>query len=222
VKKESPWTVLIVEDDQTSNENLVEFLQRRFSKVLSAFNGQEGLNLYYDHSPDLIITDIEMPKMNGLKMIKQIRGNDNSTPIIVLSGHSSSEYLVNIIPLGVQGYLYKPFTSAKIDEVLTDITKKIKSFKVRIDTSSDTYYNSYSKMVFIGGDRILLTHLEIILLELLLENRQNIVNYAEIGDALYGSSSFSHNSIKCHIRNLRNKITTANIRAVSKEGYVLL
>ncbi|HHG75056.1 MAG TPA: EAL domain-containing protein [Persephonella sp.] len=100
--------VLYVEDDTGVKEATLHLLKEFFSKVITASDGLEGLNLYKKEKPDLIITDIDMPHMSGLEMISRIRERDSDTAIVVFTAHSETEFLIESIKLGVDGYVLKP------------------------------------------------------------------------------------------------------------------
>ena len=104
----SPLRILYIEDDKNTQEEVSFFLESLISHLYVASNGQEGYDLYILHSPDLIITDIQMPIMNGIDMIKKIRETDSLTPIIITTAYNETSYLLNAINSGVNRYLLKP------------------------------------------------------------------------------------------------------------------
>lgn len=216
-------TILVAEDDKESNDYLSFYLQTKCAKVLSAYNGLEAWCLYQEYKPDLIFADIKMPELDGLGLIEHIRQNDKSTPIVIFSAYSDTEYLLKAIPMHLEAYIYKPITFDKIDFLLNQInTKKANLIKYFvINKTNETFYDYESKTARIGHDRIILSNLEIVLLELLLENQMQIVYYDEIEETLYGMNTNSHNAIKCLVKNLRTKIPTINIQSIPKIGYRL-
>lgn len=217
-------TILIAEDDRESNEYLTLFLRTKCQQVLSAYDGQEAWNLYEEHMPDLIFTDIEMPKMDGLKLIERIRQHDHTTPIVILSAYSDKPYLLQAIPLQLEEYLLKPITFEKINALLKQMNikeTKTQLTKVVLNKEKSTFYDYATKTAFIGENSIRLANLEIALLELLLDNHRDAVSYSEIEEILYGTASNRRNAIKCLIKNLRAKIPTIDIRSIPKIGYSL-
>ncbi|MFY9142360.1 response regulator [Sulfuricurvum sp.] len=215
---------MIAEDDQESNDYLSLFLDKKCQQVLSAYDGQEAWRLYEEYMPDLIFTDIEMPKLDGLKLIEKIRQHDQTTPIVILSAYSDIQYLLQAIPLQLEEYILKPITFDKIDSFLKKMnTKEIKkhSTKVVINKAKKTFYDYASKTARMGEHNIPLTNLEITLLELLLDNQREIVSYSEIEEILYGTALNNRNPIKCLVKNLRAKIPTMTIRSIPKIGYSL-
>lgn len=102
------YTVLYVEDDDLIKEAMSRILQLFSGKLYTASDGKEGLKLFYAHKPDLIITDISMPIMNGIEMIKEIRQNNKEIPIMINSAFSDKDYLLDSIYIGVDRYTVKP------------------------------------------------------------------------------------------------------------------
>jgi len=101
-------SILYVEDENNVREMLSRFLKRFCNNLYVAQNGQEGLELYKKHNPDIIISDIRMPVMNGIEMAKQIKEINPSQLMVIISAHSESDYLFEAIELQLDGYLLKP------------------------------------------------------------------------------------------------------------------
>jgi CheY-like chemotaxis protein len=104
-------SVLYVEDDEAIREELARFLVRRLKSVHLAANGQEGLELYHQHKPDVVIADITMPVMDGLTMARAIREENNEVPIIVTTAHNEHDFLVESVKIGIDSYVHKPINA---------------------------------------------------------------------------------------------------------------
>jgi len=113
-------TVLYVEDDDETREQYSQFLTRMVGVLITARDGAEGLAAYHLHHPDFIITDIKMPVMDGLEMLKRVRSMDVSLPAIVLSAFELSD---DQHDLGVFRYEMKPFTGTKLKIALLECAK---------------------------------------------------------------------------------------------------
>lgn len=107
-------SVLYVEDDVSSREEVLEFLTGKVREICSAENGADGLELFRRHLPDLIVADISMPVMDGIEMAKSIRSCDKEVPIIVTTAHSDSSWLMDAIEAGVNQYVVKPISFEKL------------------------------------------------------------------------------------------------------------
>ena len=101
-------SILYVEDEENVRVMLSRFLKRFCNKLYVAQDGLRGLELYKEYQPDIVISDIKMPKMNGLEMIKEIKSIDYEQLVLLLSAHSDSEYLFEAININVDGYILKP------------------------------------------------------------------------------------------------------------------
>ena len=101
-------SLLYVEDDRMLQQETAQLLKNFFEKIDLAQNGEEGLELFEPGKYEIIITDINMPKVNGVEMVKAIRRKDRHQMIIVISAHDEPHYLIDLINEGVQHFLSKP------------------------------------------------------------------------------------------------------------------
>jgi len=102
-----PLTVLYVEDETVVLFSVTEMLRRKVENVLSAIDGNEGFELFKKHSPDVVITDINMPGMNGLQMARKIKQHNPDIHIYLLSAYPQPDYLLEAFDIGVEGFLKK-------------------------------------------------------------------------------------------------------------------
>ena len=112
------FTVLYVEDNLDIAEEIAFFLRRHVKELYVAYDGEAGLSLFHSHAPDLIVTDIQMPRLSGLDMIQAIRDINQDIPIIVTTAFNESDYLLKAINMQVDGYLVKPLS-------LKDLTRRL-------------------------------------------------------------------------------------------------
>ncbi len=115
--------LLYVEDDEFARDEIADFLEFEVGELKTASNGEEGLEIFKTFHPDIVITDINMPKMNGLDMAKNIKSISPNTPIIVTSAYSDSDYIIKAIEIGINRYVLKPID---VDELLTMIIQSTK------------------------------------------------------------------------------------------------
>ena len=111
-------SLLYVEDDCSARDQISRLLNHIVAKLYVAGNGQEGLELYRAHLPDVVLTDIKMPVMNGLDMAREIRQIAPDCQIIVLSAYCDTEYLLDCITLGINQYAQKPVNFAKLTHAI--------------------------------------------------------------------------------------------------------
>ncbi|MBS4096003.1 MAG: response regulator [Sulfuricella sp.] len=101
-------SLLFVDDDEGIRAGMSRSLKRRFLAYYDAPDGQEGLALYRQYRPDIIVTDVTMPVMDGLEMSRKIREENPEVPIIVNSAHNEMDFFVEAISIGIDSYILKP------------------------------------------------------------------------------------------------------------------
>jgi len=124
-KLSKKFTVLYVEDEEAVRSTVSGILDMLFGNVIIAENGEEGLSLFKKNNPDIVITDIRMPLMDGLEMSKQIRTISTNTPIIITTAFNDETYFLKSIDIGIDKYLIKPITVEPVLSVIYDITKRL-------------------------------------------------------------------------------------------------
>ena len=117
--------VLYVEDEENTRELTSQILKLFFGKVITAINGLEALNIYKKEEVDLVMTDLTMPVMDGLEMIKEIKNIKQEQHVIVLTAHNSNENLMETIDLQLDGFLLKPIKMDKMLELLYKVSRTI-------------------------------------------------------------------------------------------------
>lgn len=140
--------VLYVEDDPFQRRTYLELLEHIFDDITSTDNAQQGIDFAIDEDYDLIISDVEMPGMNGMEMVKKIKEFSPDQIILFISGHHDPITLQKAIQLGIDGYMYKPLDIEQMLSTLETILLKIVHTKEAVDASlrdsvTDTY--SYAK-----------------------------------------------------------------------------
>ena len=118
-------TVLYVENDKEITKHTVDILQLKVKKVLTASNGQEAITIYKKDKIDIIITDIQMPVMNGLTMVKKIRELNDEIPVIITSAFNETSFLKQAIDLHVDKYIIKPIDMSQLFAVLNRASEVI-------------------------------------------------------------------------------------------------
>jgi YesN/AraC family two-component response regulator len=110
--------VLYAEDEEITRTMVSDMLRRKVRELYVAKDGQEGLELFRGKAPDIVVTDIRMPVMDGLRMTREIKALRRSTQIIVTSAHSDTGYLLECIDIGVDRYVMKPISKLKFFNAL--------------------------------------------------------------------------------------------------------
>jgi PAS domain S-box-containing protein len=132
-------TVLVVDDEVSITDTLNKYLSLENYTVFTANNGNEGLEKYWEHKPQIIITDIKMPGMSGLEFLGRIRSEDLETEIIVVTGHGDMDSAIEALKNNASDFLLKPLDLEVIlyalqrTEARINLKKKVKSYTVKLE-----------------------------------------------------------------------------------------
>jgi len=129
IERTKPLHLLVVEDDEEMRKATVVFLDTFFDNIHCANDGQEALDILAEGEIDLILTDINMPRMNGLELISTLREMNSDLPVMILSAHTESSYFLESIKYSVDGYLLKPFDIEQFFVLLQKIVKRLEEKK---------------------------------------------------------------------------------------------
>lgn len=213
--------VLIVEDEIDLANLIKSSIKELFFKVVIAKDGLEAIKKFDSFKPDIIISDIMMPNLNGLEMSKKIKEKYSETPIVILSAHSHKEMLLEAINLGISKYFIKPFDIEEFIEYLKELSKKInknKSIKLKDDFVFD--FNNLS--LYQNDILVNLTKRERQFLALLIENKNSYVTTLDIKKTLWKNEIVSDERLRTFIKRLRAKTSKELIENVSSQGYMVL
>ena len=216
-------TILYVEDDEQVRKNAVEYLKRICKNVLEAANGKDAIGIWKDEKPDIIITDISMPRLNGLDMASYIRAHDSDVQIIIATAYADTEYLMQAVELQLVKYLIKPITKEKLLSALDQSIKMIDDkSKFSLQLSKKCSYNAYSQIIICGTKEMKLTKNEYLFMDLLSHHHSRVVRYEEIENAIWPYDGMSQDAIRSLVRTIRKKLPDGVIENVSGIGYKLL
>ncbi len=217
--------ILFVDDDDAVRGFVQSSLNSFFKNVYTASDGREGIRVFSERQVDLIITDIEMPEVNGLEFIRRIRELDPFQPVIVLSAYTDREYLLNSANLNIQGYVVKPLGMEKIKAVLLRTQKYIKAKRQKgIELGGGYIYDLNNSRINEGARPCCtLNKKEKLLLELLLEHENRVVSYETIEQTVWGDywEVMTSYALRTVVKNLRKKIGKEKICNISGQGYKL-
>ena len=213
--------VLIVEDEIDLANLIKSSIKELFFKVVIAKDGLEAIKKFDSFKPDIIISDIMMPNLNGLEISKKIKEKYSETPIVILSAHSHKEILLEAINLGISKYFIKPFDIEEFIEYLKELSKKInknKSIKLK-----DNFVFDFNNLSLYQNDILVnLTKRERQFLALLIENKNSYVTTLDIKKTLWENEIVSDERLRTFIKRLRAKTSKELIENVSSQGYMVL
>lgn len=219
----SKSAVLLVEDEESLRKSFKRVLECWVKKVYEAKNGEEALVAYKRYYPDIIITDIKMPKVNGLEFIEAIRKINQTVPIVAMSAYTDKEYLLKSIKLLLIEYLVKPIQENDLLTVLSSCASKLAQDLNEYDDFGHLGKYDFQNKSFIdaNNETISLTTKEVELMELFIKNRGNLVTKQTIEDNIYMYNYAPSSALKNLIFKLRKKVGKQLIKSVGQLGYCL-
>lgn len=224
-------SLLYVEDDQLLREKTAVIFTNLFSRVDVAEDGQYGLDLYNEHYHkhtkyyDIVVSDIQMPRLDGIALSKEIFKLNKNQKIIIVSAYNDKEYLIELINIGVEAFMQKPLSSENMLEVLSNVCgsfAKDREDDEIVTLCENALYNLSKSVLLINDVKVELSENELKLLHLLVENKNRSFNAIEIFNHLYFDDSekeFSADSIKSLVKRLRKKVPQNLISNTQQLGY---
>lgn len=212
--------ILFAEDDPTTRIQLSNTLKMLFSKVYCAKDGEEAYNLYEDEQPDILLTDVRMPKKDGIKLTRQIRQIDYTLPIIILTSFDDKNLLLSAANLAIDGYLIKPIEFTALVKILSQALKRTQKENLIILNES-LVFNCDTKE-FYHHDRLkILGCKELELIEFLLKNQHKIVSKEAIEAKLWNYEEQCNSAVKNLVLRIRKKLGNNVILSMKGIGYRL-
>ena len=142
-------SILLVEDEEIIRIYLQRILKNLVKEVFTAPNGEEGLKIYQRNRVDIIVSDLNMPVMNGIKMSQEIRKMDKNIPIIILTAHHEEDIIIKAINEGgINKYLFKPLDTENLKNIIKELGENIK----RVIKPSDILSSAEKESLLEGFD----------------------------------------------------------------------
>jgi two-component system, OmpR family, response regulator VanR len=214
-------TVLFAEDDFIMQEQVKEILEMLFKQVYCEDNGVSAYDSYLEYRPDIVLTDIKMPQMDGLSLVEKIRKKDYDTPIIMITSFSEQELLLNATNLSIDGYIIKPIDLNSLVQTITKSMQRSNKNQGLINLRDDIYYNSGTQELYQNGEIVVLGQKELELVKLLITNYPKTVSKEDISQALWPYESICESAIKNLVLRIRKKLNSDIIVSVRGIGYRL-
>jgi len=213
--------VLYVEDDLALQSNIKQVLNNFFDEILIASNGDEAIDVYLQNQNriDLMITDINMPKTNGIELSKYIREYDKRLPIVIMSAYTNTDYLLDSIDLNIISYITKPFTTKKVFLLLDKILDYLELTGQSL-LKNNIKFNYEKGELLIEGKSIILTSRETIFMKLLIDN--DMVSYLMMYEYMWDyDKQPTQNAIKSFIKKIKKKVPQDLFKNKQGVGYYL-
>jgi two-component system response regulator ArlR len=219
--------ILMVEDEKYMAEAIAQVLKKNHYSVDLAFDGEYGLDCAVSNIYDLIILDIMLPKMDGLQVLKRLREENLSTPVILLTARGETEDKIRGLDCGADDYLAKPFHT---DELLARLRALGRRQTVLMPDGiweyGDIALTPHTLLLTCGDKEIYLSLKEAQILELLIKRASMILSKETIIEKLWGyDTEAEENRVEIHISLLRKKLAQleacVSIRTIRNAGYIL-
>ena len=214
------FKILVLEDDKLFASTLEDFLNEEGFAVDLAFNGEQCLDLNYENKYDLYIFDINVPKISGLELLKQLKNAGDETPAIFLTSYKDKDTLQQAFLNGCDDYLKKPID---LDELILRIKALLKRNKKQfeiVNINSTLSFNPETKRVYENGIDLNLSTKVSELLELFIENRGLIVTKEMIISKLWSvDEDYSEGSIRVYINHIKKILGKESILNIKGIGY---
>ena len=218
------YSILYAEDESIIRLKLSKELKKYFVEVYVAKDGKEAIELYEKEKPNVLFLDVNMLFFSGLEVAKHVRQKDETLPIVMLTAYTQTDILLEAIELNLCKYLVKPISKRDLDEVFEKLSIKLKENNKDILHLEENYFwHTKSKKLFNNNTRVELTPREMILLELLINNRRQKVSHEEIMALVWEdkfTEEISIDSVKTLMNSLRKKIPKKSIKSVYGSGYI--
>lgn len=214
-------SILFVEDDDILRNQITETLKIFFEKVYIAKDGVEAFELFQEEKADIILSDIKMPKMDGLKLSEKIREKNNNIPIILLTSFSDQMTLLKALNSGIDGYILKPLELNNFLETFEKVLKRKRTISKIFSFREGYVYNILSEELYKDGNLIILGKKEKTLLKLFINNWDKTLTKDEIFEAIWGYEEITESALKNLLNRLRSKIGFDIIISIKGSGWKL-
>ncbi|MBO5484068.1 MAG: response regulator transcription factor [Lachnospiraceae bacterium] len=205
-------TVLVCDDDKEIVEAICIYLEQEGYQVLTAYDGQQALQQMESHSIDLLVIDVMMPRLDGIRATLKIR-EKSCVPIIIISAKSEDADKILGLNIGADDYLTKPFNPLELVARVKSQLRRYAMMSKQDLPDNETYriggleVNDERKEVFVDGELVKMTPLEYNILLLFIKNPGKVFSSRQIYESIWNEEAFSaENTVAVHIRHIREKI----------------
>ncbi len=212
--------LLLVEDDSMIGEAVRLGLRKQGITVDWVQDGAAAKTALGTETFDLVLLDLGLPKMDGLHVLKWLRGTGSKLPVLILTARDSVNDRIKGLDAGADDYIVKPFDfdelAARVRAVLRRQSGRAENLVEHLDISLDPASHQVTR----AGEPVKLSHREFALLEALLERPGQVLSRAQLEERLYGwGEEVESNAVEVHIHNLRKKLGAEYIQNVRGVGY---
>jgi len=212
--------ILIVEDESDLRKALAKGFQKSGYTVDVAEDGEESLELYFSNQYNLVILDLNLPKLDGLDVLREIRKENKEIPVLILSAKNEVNDKINGLDMGANDYLAKPFHFDELEARARALLRRNFKTAPTVIACENIKLDMSLKKVFWDNTEISLTKKEYGILEYLMLNKGRTISGEELIDAVWESEADSFtNAFKVHINAMRKKLPENFIKNTKGQGY---
>ncbi len=222
--------ILLVDDEPSIIENLAPFLERSGFEVSTASNGEEAITKIAAEEPELVVSDVLMPKMDGREMLRSLRQKDYWIPVILLTQVGEAFERAMALEEGADDYINKPFEPHELVARIRAVLRRAKPGKPPLSAAwnlkcGDLSFDRRARRAYLGGEEVLLTPKALVLLEYLMTHPDELVTRERLLDVVWGwDYPVGSRAVDTRVAELRRVIRddAANpryIETVSGQGY---
>lgn len=214
-------SLLLVDDNVDVCADLYQLLKPRFKSVHIAHSAGMAWDILTDNPVDVLITDIEMPGMDGLDFVQRIRAGNHPMAVVILSAYSDKDYLMRAANSQIDAYIIKPLSSAKLNQALKNICRRLAPVTEKVEIREGVYYTPSGKSLEVDGGEVSLGAKEAQLLELLLGKSPALVTRDDIERAIWPNGDGTIYALKNLIGELRRKVGGDAIQNKPARGWFI-
>ena len=213
--------ILLMEDDAVLSDILLDYLRESYN-VSYAYNSKAVYDILEDEKFDLFIFDINVPGKNGLELLGELREFNNTTPTIIITAYTDTQYLKNAFERGANDYIKKPFELEELSARVQNIQRlfHIETQEKVVINSSVSFIPS-QKQLLKEGVTLSLSSKDSLILSYFLNNAKRVISNEELIQNIWDFDSMpSDATIRSHIRTIRELIGKEHLQTIRGEGYL--
>ncbi len=214
--------ILLVEDDLLLADGIIHALKKERLTVNHVVLGGEALNHINVEPPDILILDLGLPDIDGFELLKSIRKNNVTLPVLILTARDMLDDKLCGLDSGADDYMTKPFELKELIARIRVLVRRISSFNSNEIAIANVMLNTSSMSTTINGENLHVSKREYMLLRTLMENANAILSKENLEQKLYSwGEEIASNTIEVHIHNLRKKLPDGFIQTIHGMGYIV-
>ncbi len=199
--------ILVVEDEKNLANAIVRILSDEHINAEAVYDGADGLKAAQGGGYDAVILDLMLPSMSGMEIIKQLRHEGNSVPVLMLTAKTSTEDMVSGLDAGADDYMTKPFESEALLARIRAITRRQGDVVIDVMRFADLSLDLSSHDLSSNGHRVHLSGKEFQVMKMLMNSNSRVTSKQDLLSSVWGTSSdASENSVEAYISFLRKKL----------------